>query len=119
MHHHLINHNLLSEILVHYQSANDLKYVFSSRITEKLETKHSVTKQEVKECFNNSSGVTVEDTRDEHATNPPTQWFIALTNSGRELKVVFIYDSEEETIYVKTAFKANKANIERFNKASI
>ncbi|MGP5203869.1 hypothetical protein ACTXKB_14020 [Psychrobacter aquimaris] len=104
---------------MHYQAANNLKYVFSSRITEKLETKHGVTQQEVKQCFNNSSGVTVEDTREEHATNPPTQWFIAITDSGRELKVVFIYDEEEEVIYVKTAFKANETNIVRFNKASI
>ena len=110
---------MLSEILVHYQAASNLKYVFSNRITEKLETRHSVTQQEVKQCFNNSSGVTVEDTREEHATNPPTEWFIALTDSGRELKVVFIYDEEDEVIYVKTAFKANETNIARFNKASI
>lgn len=104
---------------MHYQSANDLKYVFSNRITEKLENKHAVTEQEVKQCFNNSSGVTVEDTREEHATKPPTQWFIATTDSGRELKIVFIYDEEDETIYVKTAFKANVTNIKRYIKASI
>lgn len=102
---------------MHYQTANNLEYVFSSRITEKLETKHGVTQQEVKECFNNSTGITLEDHREEHATNPPTQWFIATTNNGRELKVVFVYD--EGIIYVKTAFKANQANIDRFNKASI
>lgn len=101
---------------MHYQESNNLKYVFSNRISEKLELKHSVTEKEVKQCFNNSSGITVEDNREEHATNPATQWFIAETNSGRKLKVVFVYD--DGIIYVKTAYDANQTNIDRFERAS-
>lgn len=38
---------------------------------------------------------------------PPTQWFIAETNQGRLLKIVFIeFDSGE--ICIKTAYEPNK-----------
>ena len=98
-----------------YQPAKDIKFKFSDRISKKLKNKHDVTEDEVKECFHNSNGVVLEDTREEHATNPPTQWFIAETNSGRKLKVVYV---EDQAIYIKTAYEPNEAEIYIFNKFS-
>jgi hypothetical protein len=65
----------------------------------------------------NREGGLLEDIREDHKTDPPTQWFIAETDYGRRLKVVFIFkngdillktsygpNSKEEAIYAKYAF---------------
>lgn len=62
----------------------------SKRVAEKLRYKHDVTLFEVKECFLNCSKGFLEDTRLNNKTNPPTMWFIAETDRGRCLKVVFM-----------------------------
>lgn len=64
--------------------------VISSKVRLKLADKHNVTELEIEECFANRSGVFLEDTREGHKTELPTQWFIAETDSRRKLKVVFI-----------------------------
>lgn len=62
----------------------------SDRIITKLLEKHAVTFDEIWECFLNRQGGFLEDTRVNHKTSPPTLWFIAETDIGRLLKVVFI-----------------------------
>jgi hypothetical protein len=62
----------------------------SERVLEKLASKHRVTADEVRQCFENRDGGLLEDTREEHRSDPPTQWFIAETNQCRKLKVIFI-----------------------------
>ena len=95
----------------------ELKFVFSERILEKLQDKHDgVTKSEVIECFDNSDDRTLEDTREEHKTIPPTQWFISETNRGRQLKICFVFDEDENTVYVITAYKHNSEEIRIFEK---
>ena len=78
-------------------------------ILSKLEHKHGVTKREVEQCFENRSGGLLIDSREQHRTTPPTQWFIALTNQNRLLKVVFILHDGEITI--KTAYPPNDTEI--------
>ncbi|MGA7981011.1 MAG: hypothetical protein WCA32_12415 [Chromatiaceae bacterium] len=46
------------------------------------------------------------DTREEHRTQPPTRWFIAETNLGRKLKVVFVPKGED--VIIKTAYGPNE-----------
>ena len=46
---------------------------FSKGIVLKLLRKHSVTTTEVEECFVNRRKGLLEDTREQHQTNPPTQ----------------------------------------------
>ena len=62
-------------------------------IRTKLLYKHDVREHEIEEAFANREGGFLEDERAEHITIPPTQWFIAETNHGRRLKIVFIADS--------------------------
>ena len=83
--------------------------IISEQIQEKLETKHGVTQAEVHECFANRCGPLLPDTREEHASNPPTYWFISETNYGKKLKIVCI--TRDKNIYLRTAFPPNAAEI--------
>ena len=75
----------------------------SPGVREKLETKHRVTVGEVEQCFANREGGFLEDLRERHRTQPPTRWFIARTNDGRALKVVFILRGS--AVHLRTAFE--------------
>lgn len=82
-----------------------MNIVIAERIETKLKDKHQVTPDEVVQCFYNRVGRFLEDTREEHWTHPPTQWFIADTDAGRRLKVVFVEDEAAGNIHIKTAYK--------------
>lgn len=87
---------------------HDLK--ISKRIAEKLLQKHGVLKEEIWECFLNRTKGLLEDTRLDHHTDPPTLWFIANTDHGRLLKVVFI--RAMDGIYeLKTAYEPNDKEV--------
>ncbi len=75
-------------------------------VQEKLAARHQVTIEEVKECFANRSGRFLMDIRERHRTLPPTLWFIAMTNLGRHLKVIFI--EKKGAIHLKSAFEPNE-----------
>ncbi|MEC7814842.1 MAG: ADP-ribosyl-(dinitrogen reductase) hydrolase [Pseudomonadota bacterium] len=77
----------------------------SSAVKQKLAEKHGVSLEEVQQCFANRVGGLLEDTREDHKTDPPTQWFIAETDFGRRLKVVFILKNGD--ILLKTAYSPN------------
>ncbi|MBP7810742.1 MAG: hypothetical protein KA006_00305 [Neisseria sp.] len=81
----------------------------------KLLTKHQVGDIEVMEAFGNREKGFLEDARAENQTIPPTQWFIAETNKGRLLKVVFIA-TNNGCIVLKTAYDANSEEIRIYNK---
>lgn len=81
-----------------------LKY--SSAVKQKLAEKHGVSLEEVQQCFANREGGLLEDTREDHKTDPPSQWFIAETDYGRRLKVVFILKNRD--ILLKTAYGPNQ-----------
>lgn len=70
-----------------------------------------MAEEEIEQCFANRSGVYLIDDREEHQSNPPTRWFIAETDFGRKLKVVFMpmgkdihlrsaYDPEPEAVEI-------------------
>jgi len=80
----------------------------SSTVRHKLATKHSVTEIEIIECFSSRelNKKFLTDDREDNQTNPPTLWFIGETDSGRILKVVFIYN--QERFIIKTSYEANE-----------
>ena len=79
----------------------------SAKVAAKLAAKTPpVTRQEIEECFANRTGHYLVDTREEHASDPPTRWFIAETNFGRKVKVVFI--PLEKEIVIRTAYDPNE-----------
>lgn len=83
-------------------------------IRRKLKYKHNVNISEVEECFCNRDKGLLEDTREEHKTNPPSQWFIAETDYGRRLKIVFV--EREDGISLKTAYEPNETEIKIYEK---
>ena len=86
----------------------------SPDIQRKLSFKHSVTRLEVEQCFVNRSGRLLMDTREKHKTDPPTLWFLALTNQSRVLKIVYIQIGS--TIHLKSAFSPNETEIKIYSR---
>ena len=80
--------------------------IATNKIKDKLWNKHQVTMTEVEECFYNRGKLTLIDDRENNKTIPPTQWFIAETDTGRLLKIFFI--EFEHSIIIKTAYHPNK-----------
>lgn len=83
--------------------------IISTVIRVKLEAKHRVCEKEINECFLNHYGTCIEDDREDHKTDPVTNWFIAETNHCRVLKVVFIL--RDGNIHIKSAYDAGAKDI--------
>jgi len=82
----------------------------------KLQDKHAVTKDEIIQCFaNRTTDRFLEDKRENHKTIPPTLWFVAETNHGRKLKVVFV-QRPDGCIDIKTAYIANPVELRIYAK---
>jgi hypothetical protein len=97
------------------------KIYISERVLQKLSDKHGVRPDEIRHCFENREGRFLEDVREDHKSDPPTQWFIAETNQRRRLKVVFVVQPmlQGKRISIRTAYEPNPAEIniyERYGK---
>lgn len=90
--------------------------ILSRTIREKLAQKHNVTEEEIAQCFANRTGKYLIDTREKHASDPPTQWFIAETDYGRKLKVIFIL--KDGDIYLRSAYTPNSEEVRIYTKYS-
>lgn len=88
--------------------------IISSAVLEKLKVKHNVITREIEQCFENRVGNFVDDDREEHKTNPPTLWFVAPTNCGRLLKVIFIF--VDGNIHIKSAFEPSLSVVNLYEK---
>ena len=84
------------------------KIVISEAIRVKLASAHDVSVTEVHQCFANRTGKLLADLREEHATDPPTRWFIAPTNKGRLLKVCYV---PREDYFVRTCYEPNEVEL--------
>ena len=82
-----------------------MELVISSNIRQKLASKHGVSEEEIIQCFANKDGKDLLDEREEHYTDPPTRWFVAETDFGRVLKVMYIFDTEIGVI-IKSCYEA-------------
>ena len=89
----------------------------SSDVEKKLTSKHSVTRGEVEQCFENCEGSHLVDTREQHQTDPQTLWFVAETNRKRKLKIVFIH--KDGKVILKTAYDANPEEIRIYEKYGV
>ncbi|MGL5948251.1 MAG: hypothetical protein ACRCYV_04205 [Aeromonas sp.] len=83
-------------------------FTISPATRKKLTDKHRVTTEEIDQAFANRDRALLYDDREEHQTDPRTQWFIAETDYGRLLKVCFIYqeptDGQAGKVIIKTAY---------------
>jgi uncharacterized DUF497 family protein len=94
-----------------------LNITFSIAVLEKLRHKHKVNVRDVEQCFENRIGGLLTDTRAEHKTVPPTCWFIAETNMGRTLKIVYIQNTDGR-VFVKSAYEPNSEEMRIYEKYS-
>ncbi len=78
----------------------------SPKIRQKLTQRHGVSQGEIEECFSNVEKGFLIDDREEHATDPCTQWFVSETDHGRRLKVMFVHYPETGSIVIKSAYEA-------------
>jgi len=93
-----------------------MSFVVTTQTTKKLQEKHGVTLDEIRQCFASRTGKYLIDAREDHKTDPPTMWFVAETDYGRLLKVVFIQKGAD--IVIKTAYPANIEEIRIYGKYS-
>ncbi len=89
----------------------------SPKVRQKLAVKHGVEVHEIEQCFCNVEGNFLKDTREDHKTDPPTMWFIAETDYGKKLKVIFIVN-QDKSISIKSAFTPNDKEIRIYDKYS-
>jgi len=85
----------------------------STRVSQKLTNRHKVSRAEIVQCFINKCGGELIDTREQHKTDPPTRWFVSTTDAGRSLKVVCIYDKDNNVI-IKSCFPPEQAAIDLY-----
>ncbi len=83
-----------------------MRLLIGAQTKFKLKFRHRVSNEELIQCFENLIDNPVLDTREQHKTVPPTQWFISPTNEGRRLKIVFIQISATAVV-IKTAYPPN------------
>ncbi|MFM9913105.1 MAG: hypothetical protein ACKVN9_06205 [Methylophilaceae bacterium] len=89
--------------------------IISEKILKKItDEKHSVSRREVEQCFENIDGSFLTDTREDHVTNPVTLWFVAPTNKNRLLKIMFVFDNGD--FYLKSAYDATDEIVRIYNK---
>lgn len=89
--------------------------IISPTIRKKLANKQPpVNEDDILQCFSNRVGKLLEDTREDNKTDPPTKWFIAETDYGLNLKIVFI--SRNGDIYIRTAYAPNADEVRIYNK---
>ncbi|PKM11340.1 MAG: ADP-ribosyl-(dinitrogen reductase) hydrolase [Gammaproteobacteria bacterium HGW-Gammaproteobacteria-5] len=81
----------------------------TKKITAKLADKHNVVLKEIEECFANRCGADLTDNREQHASDPPTRWFIAATNHCRLLKVVYVL--RDGDVHIRTAYEPNDTEL--------
>jgi hypothetical protein len=81
----------------------EMQLVISPKVAAKLAAKKPpVSQEEILQCFANRSTLLLVDNRENHQSDPQTLWFIAQTDFGRQLKVVFIPRNGE--IVIRTAY---------------
>ena len=90
--------------------------IVTESVRIKLRSKHSLSVEEVEEAISNldPSHKLLEDSREQHKTNPPSLWFVSETNRGLKLKVVIIPANGD--FYLKTAYPANSTEIEIYDR---
>lgn len=90
----------------------------SDEIEKKLRDRHGVDQFDILQCFGNQIRSALLDDREEHKTDPPTQWFISETDSGRRLKIVFIQLTALD-VAIKSAYEPDENEERIYQKFSV
>ena len=93
-----------------------MNLIISSAIRQKLAGKQPpVNEDDIMQCFSNRTGKLLEDTREDHKSDPVTKWFISETDYGVKLKVVFIY-RPGQGVFIRSAYSPNSEEIRIYEK---
>ena len=79
------------------------------RFSDKIKTKladRNISRLEVEQCFFNVEGNYLDDTRAQHKTDPTTKWFVAETDKGRRLKIMFV--PRDDGVDIKSAYDSTE-----------
>lgn len=90
--------------------------IISPATLAKLHSKHNVVREEVEQCFLNRTNTYLIDNREEHRTDPATEWFISETDKQRRLKVMFV--AKDGNVYLRSAYEPSPAVIKLYAKLS-
>lgn len=88
--------------------------IISDQIRDKIFIKHRVSEREIKQCFRYRLGDNLIDNREEHRTDPPTEWFLGKTSAGQVLVIFFI--NKDGDLHIKTAFSPTEERIEVYRR---
>ena len=91
-----------------------MKIQLSPSIRNKLAGKHLVSEDEVVQCFANQTHEPLVDSREEHLTDPRTRWFVAETDYGRKLKIMYV--PRGGWLYIKSAYDASPEIVRIYNR---
>lgn len=86
-----------------------LKFSIASGIRKKLTEKHGISELEIEQCFLNRRMPVLIDDLEDHATDPPSLFFVSHTDKGRRLLVVYIQKGPK--VVIKTAFEPSDARV--------
>jgi hypothetical protein len=64
----------------------------------------NIVPTDIAQCFQNREFGYCDDSRAKHLTNPITKWFVAPTDRGRVLKIMFVPD--KGGVDLKSAYDA-------------
>ncbi len=85
-------------------------------ILDKLRDKHGVSVDDVEQTFLNRDGLLAKEERAKNQGDEDRYWFISTTDLGRELKVVFFIDVNENAPVVITAYEPNDDEVKLYEK---
>lgn len=66
---------------------------------------------EVEDAWYLHEGHFLEDTREDHKSEPPTLWFISETINGRKLKIVIVPNKELGVAALRTAYEPDENEV--------
>jgi len=93
-----------------------MRIIIYPAILEKLKNKHDVSAGEIEEAFLNRHGSLAKEVRPRNQGTEDRFWFVSATDQGRELKVVFFIDAEENQPVVITAYEPNDDEVNLYEK---
>lgn len=91
-----------------------MMFRISPDVLDKI-TKRGIRVIEVEQCFLNREGGLCEDTRAQHITDQLTNWFVAQTDKGRELKIMYV-PTRDRGVELKSAYEADPEICRIYNK---
>ncbi len=93
-----------------------MRIIIYPLILDKLRVKHGVSADEVELAFLNRAGSLAKEARPHNQGDEDRFWFISTTDKGRELKVVFFIDVDENAPVVITAYEPNDDEVKLYEK---